>query len=184
MGSSVMRKAVLCALALLQGSAALAATPDRFLTASYPVAEQAAAERTAELLIAQGIAEQRARFAPGAPALSGDAALTEIARGRSDEMADGAPFSHQDANGHHLAIDRMRAQFGRYGWMGENIMKETGHRNFDPVAFAHRAVADWMASPSHRENILRPAFRRSGIGVTVRGGTVFATQVFFGPPAD
>jgi len=178
------KKAALCALALLQGSAALAGTPDRFqLPASYSLPEQATAERTAEILIIQGIAEQRARFAPGAPALTNDAVLTEIARGRSDEMAGGAPFSHQDANGRHLAIDRVRAQFGRYGWMGENIMKETGLRNFDPALFARKAVAGWMASPSHRENILRPDFRRSGIGVTVRGGAVFATQVFFGPPS-
>ena len=179
------RKAVLCALALLQGSAAFAATPDRFwLPASYLAAEQTTAERTAEILIAQGITEQRARFAPDSPALADDATLTRIARGRSDEMASGAPFSHQDDNGRHLAIDRVRAQFGRYGTIGENIMKETGRRNFDPVAFAHKAVAAWMASPGHRENILRPAFRRSGIGVTVRGNAVFATQVFFGPPAD
>jgi len=141
-------------------------------------------ERIAEILIAQGIAEQRARFAPDAPALANDAALTQIARERSEEMADGAPFSHQGDDGGYPAVDRVRAKFGRYGAVGENIIEETGLSHFDPAAFARRAVAGWMASPGHRENILRPDYRRSGIGVTVEDDKVFATQVFFGLSPD
>jgi uncharacterized protein YkwD len=180
------RKAALCALALLQGSAAFAAAPGYFLSPPpHPAAlEQTTPARIAEILIAQGIAAQRAHFAPDAQVLADDAALTQIARGRSDEMADGAPFSHQDDSGAYPAEDRVRVQFGRYGAIGENIMEETGVSHFDPAAFARSAVAGWMASPGHRENILSPDFRSSGIGVTVKGGAVFATQVFFGPPPD
>jgi len=180
------RKAALCALVLLQSSAAIAGTPGHFrLPVPYSAAlEQANPARAAEILIAQGIAEQRSRFAPDSPTLIDDAALAQIARWRSDEMAAGAPFSHQDDSGAHPAVDRVRAQFGRYGAIGENIMKETGFSHFDPAAFARSVVAGWMASPGHRENILQPDFRRSGIGVTVKGGAAFATQVFFGPSRD
>ena len=38
-----------------------------------------------------------------------------------------------------------------------------------------------MNSPGHRKNILSPDFTMSGIGVAVRGGHAYATQVFLGP---
>ena len=40
-----------------------------------------------------------------------------------------------------------------------------------------------MGSEGHRANILSRAFDRSGIGVAVNGSYVYATQVFWGPPA-
>jgi uncharacterized protein YkwD len=39
-----------------------------------------------------------------------------------------------------------------------------------------------MQSEGHRENILSPAFDRSGIGVAIDGSYAYATQVFWGPP--
>lgn len=179
----MLRTAVILALALLQSSAAMADAPDfRLPTPQSAALEQASAARIAETLIAQGIAQQRSRLAPAAPSLADDAVLTQIARGRSREMAEGTPFAHQDDSGAYTAAVRVRARLGRRGSIGENILKETGGGSFDPAAFARSAVAGWMASPGHRENILHPDFRSSGIGVTVRGGAVFATQVFFGRP--
>jgi uncharacterized protein YkwD len=39
--------------------------------------------------------------------------------------------------------------------------------------------AELMASPSHRDNILYPKFRRVGVGVVRRGGLVWVTQIFY-----
>jgi uncharacterized protein YkwD len=140
------------------------------------------AERAAETLIAQHIAAERARFAPDAPQLTPDPDLTDIARGRSEAMAHGAPFSHEDESGRFVAADRVRERLGPYGTIGENILAMYGSRDFDAAAFAERAVSGWMTSPSHRANILSPDYRSSGIGVSVNGVYAYATQVFRGPP--
>jgi uncharacterized protein YkwD len=42
-----------------------------------------------------------------------------------------------------------------------------------------RVVYMWMHSPSHRANILKPAFHRCGIGVAWGGGWLWFTQSFF-----
>ncbi len=139
------------------------------------------AERAAEALIVERINSERAALAPDAPLLVTDPTLDAIARARSEAMAHGAPFSHEDANGRAIAVDMMRARFGPYGTWGENILEEHGFPVFDPEAFARRAVAGWMGSPGHRKNILSAAYSRSSIGVAVRGNQVFATEVFMGP---
>jgi len=47
-----------------------------------------------------------------------------------------------------------------------------------------KAVADWMASPCHRENVLNPAFTEIGIGIRTGGdyGTYWVQE--FGRPFD
>src|SRR5471030_909536 len=140
------------------------------------------AERTAETLIAQHIEAERARLAPDAPQLTPDPDLTDIARDRSEAMAHGAPFSHEDEIGRFVAAERVRERFGPYGTIGENILEIYGSRYFDAAAFAERAVSGWMTSPGHRANILSPDYRSSGIGVSVNGAYAYATQVFRGPP--
>jgi len=139
-------------------------------------------ERAAERLIAERIEAERARFAPDAPRLTPDPDLTDIARARSEAMAHGAPFSHEDGNGHFIAADMVRGRFGPYGAIGENILETYGSQDFDAAAFAESAVSGWMNSPGHRANILSPNYRSSGIGVAVNGGYAYATQVFRGPP--
>jgi uncharacterized protein YkwD len=139
-------------------------------------------ERAAETLIAEGIEAERARFAPDAPRLALDPDLTDIARQRSEAMAHGAPFSHEDENGRVIAADMVRRRFGPYGAIGENILEIYGSQAFDATAFARSAVSGWTKSPGHRANILSPDYRSSGIGVVVNGGYAYATQVFRGPP--
>ena len=151
-----------------------------------PNAEQAFA-RVAEALIIQGIDAERARYAPDAPPLRSDPDLVRIARSRSCDMGHGAEFSHDDAQGHFIAGDMVRAQFGPYGIIGENIMEmggtvQLGRLPFGPEQFAREAVEGWMESPGHRKNILNPRYNSSGIGVAMVGGQAFATQVFRGPP--
>jgi uncharacterized protein YkwD len=141
-------------------------------------------ERAAETLIAEGIDAERARFAPDAPRLAQDPDLTDIARERSDTMAHGAPFSHEDVNGRFIVADMVRERFGPHGAIGENILEMHGSQDFDAASFAQNAVSGWMTSPGHRANILSPDYRSSGIGVAVNGGDAYATQVFRAPPKD
>jgi uncharacterized protein YkwD len=42
---------------------------------------------------------------------------------------------------------------------GENLAWGTGS-----LGGAHAIVAAWLASPEHRANLLRPSFRRVGVG--------------------
>jgi uncharacterized protein YkwD len=140
-------------------------------------------ESTTEELIAEHINEMRARFAPGARELTSDRVLCDIAHERSNEMAHGAPFAHEDENGRFVAGERVQRRFGHNGAIGENIMMSKDFsRAFDPEAFARRAVQGWMESEGHRENILSAAYQRSGVGVAISGSYVYATQVFWGPP--
>ncbi len=138
--------------------------------------------QAAESLIARRIDAQRRKFAPDAPRLAGNADLADIARRRSSDMAEGAPFAHEDAQGRFVAADLVRARFGPYGAIGENIMEMGSSRPFSPETFAQMAVDGWMKSPGHRKNILDPDYNSSGIGVAIENGTAYATQVFFGPP--
>ena len=171
-----MRPLLAAALFVLFAAPALAQS--RVSTAS-----PAAFATLAEQLIERRIAAERKLFAPDAPALAHDDSLAEIARARSSDMADGAPFAHEDSDGHFVAGDRVQARFGPYGSIGENIMKMDSNARYSAELFADTAVADWMKSPGHRANILDPAFDASGIGVAVTGNHAFATQVFRGPPA-
>ncbi|HUO03478.1 MAG TPA: CAP domain-containing protein [Rhizomicrobium sp.] len=152
-------------------------------------ADQAFA-REAEALIAQAIDAERAKYAPAAPPLAPDPDIARIAQTRSCDMAHGADFSHRDAAGRFIAGDMVRARFGPYGTIGENIMEMggdtmemVGRRPFGPEEFARVAVQGWMESPGHRANILNPRYDSSGIGVAMVGDQAFATQVFRGPAA-
>jgi uncharacterized protein YkwD len=150
---------------------------------NYRAVDIEANERAAEALIAERINAERARFAPGAPHLAGDASLEWIAHERSNDMAHGAAFAHEDSEGHFAAAEKIRARFGPYGAIGENIMMERDPaRAFEPASFARRAVQGWMNSEGHRANILSPAYDHSGIGVVIEGSYIYATQVFWGPP--
>ena len=43
---------------------------------------------------------------------------------------------------------------------------------------AHKLVEGWLKSPGHRVNLLNGEFKRTGIGIVVRRGYVYATQLF------
>lgn len=69
--------------------------------------------------------------------------------------------------------------------VGENISREFWfRRDFDAELFARQAVAGWMASEEHRDNILKSEYDRSGIGVAVNGDHAYVTQIFTGPQKD
>jgi uncharacterized protein YkwD len=95
----------------------------------------------------------RVRRTHGLVALRGDARLQRAARAHSAEMLRSGSFSHGD-----FAL-RMRRFGVRGSFAGENLAWGVGAR-----AAAPTIVAEWLASPGHRANLLRPGFRRIGLG--------------------
>lgn len=148
-------------------------------------AEQAFA-RTAEILIAERINQERARLMPRAPALRRDEQLSRIAEMRACELAQsGKPISHLDSNRHFESADIIYSVFGPYGSVAENLMQMDATASggtLDAQAFAEKAADAWLNSPEHRPQILDPRYNLSGVGVARIGGQAIATQVFHGPP--
>jgi uncharacterized protein YkwD len=124
------------------------------------------------------IATNDRRSEHGYQKLSYDAHLAAIATRHSQEMAAEDFVAHEAPDGTTMS-DRYREY--KYGGerAGENIAKEYGAVNDDAKSIANKVVDGWMASPGHRENILKEAFENEGIGVFQRGdGALLVTQNF------
>ena len=98
-----------------------------------------------------------ARAAYGLRPLHVDATLRSAARAHSLDMVRGNYFAHGDFHG------RMVAFHVRGPAAGENLAWGSG-----PYGQAQTIVQEWLASPEHRANLLRPGFSRIGLGI-VRG---------------
>jgi uncharacterized protein YkwD len=114
------------------------------------------------------------RSSHGLRPLQVDGALVRAARAYSGTMIRTNRFTHGDM-GARLARHGVRGP--RYG---ENLAWAVGSS-----AAARRIVASWMASPGHRANLLRPGWRRIGIGAlrgTFQGhsGAMVVTADFAG----
>lgn len=108
--------------------------------------------------------------------------LSEIARKRSVDMANGLPFDHyylddsRNRIGEAIAYQMMKQRGIRYFMAGENIA--AGQDTPQDVVDA------WMNSPGHRANILRPEFTSIGVGFTDETITIYDTywtQIFAAP---
>jgi uncharacterized protein YkwD len=94
------------------------------------------------------------RVERGLQPLRADERLRVSARAHARDMLKRGYFAHATPEGA-SPFDRMTAVGARYGTAGENLA-------LAPTAeIAHDGL---MKSPGHRENILRPEFRRVGIG--------------------
>jgi uncharacterized protein YkwD len=93
------------------------------------------------------------RVSHGLQPLQLDAGLERAARSHSLEMLHENVFGHGDFPG------RMSA-FHLRGTLGENLAWGSG-----PYGRAQTIVEMWLASPGHRANLLRPGFRRIGLGI-------------------
>ncbi len=130
----------------------------------------ASAEETALLELVN-----RERGKAGLEPLKFSARLTAVARDHSHDMATRNYFSHGGPDGDGPA-DRIRAAGLVYNNIGENIYME---KFPDLAGMPERAVKGWLASPRHRENMLSPVFRDSGIGVARSAdGETYVTQDF------
>jgi uncharacterized protein YkwD len=94
------------------------------------------------------------RAAHGAPPLRIGVRLQRAARAHSRAMARTGAFTHGDW------YRRLRRHGVRGRMLGETIAWGVG---VDGTAAA--IVGMWMASPPHRETLLRRGFRRIGVGV-------------------
>jgi uncharacterized protein YkwD len=108
-------------------------------------------------------------------ALVADDALNNAAASYSCRMADEDFFAHEDPQGQQVD-DRLRAAGIRFFLVGENLARNENVQ--DP---ATTAVEGWVASPTHSENIFRPEFTHTGVGVCKIGRLVYFTQLFTVP---
>ena len=112
---------------------------------------------------------------PAAPALTWDARLAAAALAHSQDMAQRNYFSHSGKGGAKVGE---RASRTGYDWqgIGENIATGQG----SPA----RAVAGWLASPSHCGNLMNAAFTQMGAAhaVDLQSDTgIYWTQVLAAP---
>ncbi|HET8529248.1 MAG TPA: CAP domain-containing protein [Gaiellaceae bacterium] len=119
-------------------------------------------------------AVNRTRSAHGLRALRLDTRLVRAARSHSLEMLRGNFFAHGDFHGRMVAF-RVQGPTA-----GENLAWGNG-------SYARPAtiVAEWLASPEHRANLLRPGWTRIGIGLARgtflgNGGSTVVTADFAG----
>jgi uncharacterized protein YkwD len=95
----------------------------------------------------------KVRAQHGLASLRVDAHLERAAQSHSHEMLATGVFTHG-------AFGTRMIRFAVTGTLaGENLAWGTGVRGT-----ARGIVAAWLASPEHRANLLRPSFRRVGIG--------------------
>ncbi|MBD2163481.1 CAP domain-containing protein [Calothrix membranacea FACHB-236] len=108
----------------------------------------------------------------GLQPLKNNEKLAQVARNYSQQMAEKNFFSHTGIDGSTLS-DRVSAGGISYWMVGENLFRS---KNIpQPV---QPAVDGWLKSPGHKENILRPVFRETGVGVWRKGNTYIITQLF------
>lgn len=120
------------------------------------------------------VTTNQVRLEHGIRPLQPDSRLTEIARGRSRDMARRNYLSHETPEGSDVfAIMRM-----------QRVTFELAAENLDrPVAphgrLSELAMRDWLALPAQRANLLLATFGHVGIGIAVaKGGQHYLTQVF------
>ena len=108
-----------------------------------------------------------------------DPLLLGIARVRAAAQLTDGPLSHDDGNGG-LAFAGLLAESEiDYRLAGENLARWVT----DDQAGLERVQRAWMASPSHRNNILDPAFNRLAVGAATDGsGRVAFAQIFRATP--
>jgi uncharacterized protein YkwD len=108
------------------------------------------------------------RAAHGLRPLAVDRRLVRVARSHSSTLLRRDVLTHGDFG------TRVRLSGARGPRFGENLAWGTGR-----YASARSVVRAWLRSPGHRRNLLRPGFRRIGLGaVTGRfGGHSGATVV-------
>lgn len=106
-----------------------------------------------------------ARSEAGLAPLAVASDLADVAQRHAVRMADAANLHHNPA---------LTSEVTGWGKVGENVGRGPS------VETVHDAL--W-ASPSHRANLLDPAFTQVGIAVESRDGHLWVTQVFRRPQA-
>ncbi len=105
-----------------------------------------------------------------------DSRIAAIAQAHADDMAAHGYVSHTDRAGRNPLERAQLAGLDGFRLLAENIGAST--ISGDRIA---SVVEEWLRSPSHRENLLTPAFRATGLGVAERadGATIYV-QLYVG----
>lgn len=98
--------------------------------------------------------------------------LDKVAAGHSKSMARRKHCDHHGFERRSAFIERKTG----LSYIAENCYMFPAKR-YDPHV-AKGLVEGWLKSPGHRANLLNPKFKRIGIGIIVRKGHVYATQIF------
>ncbi|MCC6237855.1 MAG: hypothetical protein IT299_09815 [Dehalococcoidia bacterium] len=114
------------------------------------------------------------RAAAGLATLEPVSALTSASRSRSSDMLANNYFAHTSPTGQTWYSLLSSAGVG-YSAGGENLAKVSG----SVTVAVTQAIEALMASPTHRANILNPAFRKVGVGAAGQADqvTIF-TSIF------
>ncbi len=126
-----------------------------FVLLAAPAALAAKGSSSSELNVLAAVNSTRAAY--GLQPLRLDSTLRNAARSHSIDMLRRNYFAHGD-----FAV-RMAAFHIQGPTAGENLAWGTGL-----YGSAGTIVREWLASPEHRANLLRPGYARIGIGL-VRG---------------
>lgn len=120
----------------------------------------------------------QARLAAGQSLLQANTQLTAAAQAKARDMLEGNYFDHTSPTGT-APWDFIQKAGYRYVYAGENLAIDY------PNSLA--MFDAWMASPTHRDNILFPKYQETGIAVVsrvVNGETVLVAVQMFGSRTD
>ena len=116
----------------------------------------------------------------GAAPLQAESRLTDAARGFAAYIASTGKLEH-DADGTTPA-ERVKKRGYGYCIVAENLGMEYSSGGFTPERLSSNFVDGWMASPTHRGNILESDLTQIGVGVSrSKAGEYYAVQVFARP---
>ena len=113
-----------------------------------------------------------ARASVGAPPLSEDALLDQVARERSRDMATYRYLGHVGANGE-TVFDLLGKRGVSFSSAAENVSWMSGYGDRS----AGVALEGFLESPSHRDNLLNPSFNYVGVGVSYAGREAYLAMV-------
>lgn len=164
------------------------ALEDRWLPATPVVSSpRLPTVRLRPAALSEGLAEERLlkltnelRQRQGLPRVTQFAALMRAARVQARLLASldlHAPDPNVHAVGGGVGA---RARRAGYLWrgVGENVYSTNDLGNADVLV--GRALRNWLASATHRVNLLDPAFREVGVGVSRSAGGIWQVVVLFG----
>lgn len=120
----------------------------------------------------------RARKRAGLAPLRPSAAARLAARAQAADMLLGGYVGHHSSYGCDFAARFFAAAGPGHGSHGENAARDTRPGPVD-AAKARRLFAQWLKSPGHRRNLMRPGWRYVATGAVARGHHLYAVQIYW-----
>jgi uncharacterized protein YkwD len=115
------------------------------------------------------------RVTNGLDPLALDTEALPVARERAEDQLGAPSLSHYDANGELIFARLLIDANLTYQMAGENLARGSAN----DASLAPRVEQALMASPTHRENILDPGFKRVAIGAAIDGqGVITLAELY------